>query len=75
MCSLGNLVDVTPPMPVNHGRQWWAQGEALQAEFEGSLGKLLPLLDRIEKTDELIDAVVYRLYRLTEEEIRIVEGN
>jgi len=25
-------------------------------------------------TDELIDAVVYRLYGLTEEEIRIVEG-
>jgi hypothetical protein len=50
-------------------------GEALRAEFEGSVGKLLQLLDRIEKTDELIDAVVYRLYGLTEEEIRIVEGN
>jgi hypothetical protein len=49
-------------------------GEALRAEFEGSVGKLLPLMDRIEKTDELIDAVVYRLYGLTEEEIRIVEG-
>jgi hypothetical protein len=50
-------------------------GEALRAEFEGSLGKLLPLLERIRQTDELIDAVVYRLYGLTEEEIRIVEGN
>jgi hypothetical protein len=50
-------------------------GEALRAEFEGSMGKLLPLLDRIEKTDELIDDVVYRLYGLTEEEIRIVAGN
>jgi hypothetical protein len=50
-------------------------GEALRAEFEGSLGKLLPLLERIEKTDELIDAVVYRLYGLMEEKIRIVEGN
>ena len=49
--------------------------EALRAEFEGSVGKLLPLLERIEKTDELIDAIVYRLYGLTEEEIRIVEGN
>ena len=38
------------------------------------MGKLRPLLDRIEKTDELIDDVVYRLYGLTEEEIRIVEG-
>ena len=38
------------------------------------MGKQRPLLDRIEKTDELIDDVVYRLYGLTEEEIRIVEG-
>jgi hypothetical protein len=28
----------------------------------------------IRQTDELIDAVVYRLYGLTEEEIRIVEN-
>jgi hypothetical protein len=49
--------------------------EALRAEFEGSVGKLLPLLERIRQTDELIDAVVYRLYGLTEEEIRIAEGN
>jgi len=48
--------------------------EALRAEFEGSLRKLLPLRERIRLTDELIDQVVYRLYGLTEEEIRIVEG-
>ncbi|MDD2755694.1 MAG: hypothetical protein PHS80_09225 [Methanothrix sp.] len=48
--------------------------EALKAEFEGSMGKLLPLRERIRKTDELIDAVVYRLYGLTEEEIAIIEG-
>ena len=49
--------------------------EALRAEFEGSVSKLLPLRERIRQSDELIDAVVYRLYGLTEEEIRIVEGN
>ena len=49
--------------------------EALRAELEGSMGKLLPLRERIRKTDELIDATVYRLYGLTEEEIGIVEGN
>ena len=49
-------------------------GEALRAEFEGSVGKLLPLQGCIRQTDELIDAVVYRLYGLTEEEIVIVEG-
>jgi hypothetical protein len=47
---------------------------ALRAEFDGSMSKLLPLRDRIRKTDELIDAVVYRLYGLTEGEIAIVEG-
>ena len=38
------------------------------------MGKLAPLRERIRQTDELIDAVVYRLYGLTEEEIAIVEG-
>ena len=46
----------------------------LRAEFEGSLGKLGPLRERIRQTDELIDATVYRLYALTEEEVRIVGG-
>jgi len=49
--------------------------QALRAEFEGSLGKLGPLRERIRQTDELIDATVYRLYGLTEEDIGIVEGN
>ena len=48
--------------------------EALKAEFEGSVGKLAPLRERIEGTDGLIDAIVYRLYGLTDEEIEIVEG-
>ena len=48
--------------------------ETLRAEFEGSLGKLVPLRERIRQTDELIDATVYRLYALTEEEIGIVRG-
>jgi len=48
--------------------------EALRAEFEGSMKKLLPLRERIRQTDELIDATVYKLYGLTEEEIGIVEG-
>ncbi len=35
--------------------------------------KLAPLLKKIEATDGLIDAIVYRLYGLTESEINIVE--
>ncbi len=49
-------------------------GETLRSEFEGSMKKLGPLRERIRQTDGLIDAVVYRLYGLTEEEIGIVEG-
>jgi type II restriction/modification system DNA methylase subunit YeeA len=49
-------------------------GETLRAEFEGLVGKLGPLRERIRLTDDLIDAVVYELYGLTEEEIAIVEG-
>ena len=48
--------------------------ETLRAEFEGSVGKLMPLRERIERTDGLIDAIVYRLYGLTDDEIAIVEG-
>jgi hypothetical protein len=32
--------------------------EALKAEFDGSMGKLGPLRERIRQTDELIDQVV-----------------
>jgi hypothetical protein len=38
------------------------------------MGKLGPLRERIRQTDELIDATVYRLYGLTQEEIGIVRG-
>lgn len=47
--------------------------EKLQEEFNTSVGKLAPLLKRIEKTDKLIDQIVYKLYGLTEDEIKIVE--
>ena len=42
--------------------------------YEESLQRVLPMKERLGKTDALIDAVVYRLYGLTEEEIRVVEG-
>jgi len=46
----------------------------VRKEHEGSLERVLPLRDRLAKTDVLIDQVVYRLYGLTEEEIGVVEG-
>ena len=48
--------------------------ELLKDEFAKSVGKLGPLRERVRQTDELIDAIVYRLYGLSEEEIRIVKG-
>ena len=48
--------------------------ERLRLEFDASLAKLQPLMERIAATDGLIDQIVYKLYGLTEEEIRIVEG-
>ncbi len=48
--------------------------ESIQSEFDQSVAKLQPLLQRIASTDRLIDLIVYRLYGLTEGEVAIVEG-
>jgi hypothetical protein len=47
--------------------------EKLQEEFKKSVGKLTPLLKRIELTDSLIDQIVHNLYGLTEDEVKTVE--
>jgi hypothetical protein len=48
--------------------------QALEKEYQDSLNNLLPIKDQLTNCDKLIDAIVYRLYGLTEEEIAIVEG-
>ena len=48
--------------------------ERMLERYEQSLKDVLPLKEQLQRTDNLIDAVVYRLYGLTEEEIRVVEG-
>ena len=42
--------------------------------FEENKQKVLSLKAEIDKTDKEIDQMVYALYELTEEEIKIVEG-
>ncbi|KHJ38945.1 type IIS restriction enzyme Eco57I [Pedobacter glucosidilyticus] len=42
--------------------------------FEEQKAKALAIKAQIEETDKAIDKMVYELYELTEEEIRIVEG-
>ena len=49
--------------------------ENIKSEYEKSLSKLLPLKEKLHKTDWLIDQIVYKLYGLTDEEIKIVGGN
>lgn len=41
--------------------------------YNASVGKLKPLMGKIEATDKLIDQMVYKLYGLTADEIKIVE--
>lgn len=45
----------------------------LRNAYERSLTKLRPIKEHLRLTDELIDQIVYRLYGLTEEEIKLVE--
>jgi len=48
--------------------------ETIRGEFDSSVAKLRPIFETIDLTDKLIDQVVHKLYGLTEEEIRVVEG-
>ena len=47
--------------------------QALEKEYQDSLNTLLPIKVQLRRCDQLIDAIVYRLYGLTEAEIAIVE--
>ena len=49
--------------------------ELLKKEFEGSLSKINPLLKKIQKTDNEIDQMVYELYGLSEDEIKIIKDS
>jgi len=45
----------------------------LKRAYNDTMVKLTPIIDKISKTDWLIDQIVYKLYGLTEEEIKIAE--
>jgi hypothetical protein len=46
----------------------------IKTEYEKSLSRLLPIKEKLKKTDWLIDQIVYKLYGLNEKEIKVVEG-
>ncbi|MBR9702218.1 N-6 DNA methylase [Candidatus Pacearchaeota archaeon] len=47
----------------------------LMGLFDKSKKETLELVDKIKETNDLIDRIVYKLYGLTDEEIKIVEEN
>jgi hypothetical protein len=49
--------------------------ELLKSEFDDSVNKINPLLQQIKETDNEIDQMVYDLYGLTPEEIKIIEDS
>ncbi len=61
----------------NRNRYGVSLSDALLAQiedcYEQSTAAILPLKTQLERTDRLIDQVVYRLYGLTQEEIDVVE--
>ncbi|MDQ6660418.1 MAG: restriction endonuclease, partial [Chloroflexota bacterium] len=74
--EFGELVDILQKNKGRLGVKLSNEGfvEQLRVRYEERLGWVLPLKAQLEKTDRLIDLVVYRLYGLTEEEIGVVEG-
>jgi Alw26I/Eco31I/Esp3I family type II restriction m6 adenine DNA methyltransferase len=73
--DLDSLVDVLKqnrvlPKMLNLGDERYLK---LEKAFNETMTKLNPLIDKISKTDDLIDQIVYKLYGLTDEEIKIVE--
>lgn len=46
----------------------------IEDEYARSLAVLLPIKRQLEHTDTLIDRIVYQLYGLTDDEIRLIEG-
>lgn len=47
----------------------------MDAAFENEKAKANAIQQVIDTTDKEIDQMVYQLYSLTEDEIKIVEGN
>jgi hypothetical protein len=64
-------VSLDSPMRVAEN---WTYKDEVRRLYKESLAEVLPVKERLRRTDALIDQVVYRLYGLTDDEIKIVEG-
>ena len=47
--------------------------ETVKTEYEKSLSKLIPIKEKVRKTDWLIDQIIYKLNGLSEKEIQLEE--
>ncbi len=48
--------------------------EPIRREFDESIEKLKPTLEQLQRTDRLIDWVVYQLYELSPQEVQTIEA-
>lgn len=58
----------------NHGKQFLRKEAEWMEYFNQQKARTDALKSQIAQTDSEIDAMVYELYGLTKEEIRVVEG-
>jgi hypothetical protein len=73
--SDGALEDILQDNKKRYMVAWTASTWAVvQERYHTSLAQILPIKEQLQQTDELIDEIVYRLYDLTPEEIKIVKG-
>jgi hypothetical protein len=79
----GETLDLDDFWRLNQSQWMWllrqnlgqvANMSALVGVYAQYHAQLAPVMQRIQRTDWLIDQVVYQLYGLTEEEIAVVEG-
>jgi hypothetical protein len=67
------IAEIEGTLADNHVRLGSEQLSRLRDEYVKAASAIAPLLDRISRTDLLIDLVVYNLYGLTPDDIAIVE--
>jgi hypothetical protein len=74
MLSENSIDEIEHVLAENHVRLGGEQLTRLREEYSRAISVLAPLMDKISRTDHLIDLIVYYLYGLSSDEIAIVEG-
>ena len=74
-CKAPDFLRMGNSVKIEMRTDWHAHksGYRIRSRFEQSKAAILPIVSQIAFTDELIDQIVYRLYDLTPDEIKIGE--